>query len=721
VTTNPQRQSYLASAWPWLSLLLLLAGFALRTYQLAVQSLWYDEAISWYLTQMPLPQLTEWTANDIQPPLYYYLLWLWVRLAGISEFALRFPSVACGLLTLPLLWRLARRLFGPRAGWLALLLAVLSPLHVYYAQEARMYTLLTLLGVLSSYMLLVLLDQLRPVSAPGSQREWKLLASVYVLTATAALYTHYFAFFLLAAHTIYVVYRLRAGARADRRSPEPTLLPRMPIEPRAVVRRLDRRVLLIPVVILILYLPWLPYLVGRYDLDASYWPGALKIDEVARKLFITFGLGETVKEHIGIWLAAGYAVILIVGIAVLAAAADAGAPTTHRATGSARGRLVRPAALAFLLAYLLVPVTLVLALAYRTPKFNPRYAMVAWPAFVLLLGGGLSALVDAPPLNRGSISAIFGWAWRWRRVGFMVGLGFIIATSAYALANWYAPYRDNQFNKADFRITAGIVRDRLGADETVLLSSGHMFPAWAYYFGWEGWYALPEIQVLDVTTALDLSVARHLDELLAGRRGVWLVRWQNETTDPFDVLPLLLDATGAQDDYGQFWHMELHHYALPAEARFSVDTFVTRPVAATFGGQVRLLGVRVAPPADGRPDTDDHDANLVLVWQALAPPDADYAVFVHLLDDSEGVLAVADHQPARPMRQWPPGAVLPDRTRLAPPAGLPDGSYYLAIGLYDAAQPDLPRLGPVLADATGQLQPGERVLVPVTLRAGHFE
>ena len=81
-----------------------MLAFALRVYRLPAQSLWYDEGVSWYLTRMSWPALTVWTANDIQPPLYYYLLWLWVRLAGSSEYALRFLSVFFGTLTLPLLW-----------------------------------------------------------------------------------------------------------------------------------------------------------------------------------------------------------------------------------------------------------------------------------------------------------------------------------------------------------------------------------------------------------------------------------------------------------------------------------------------------------------------------------------------------------------------------------------------------------------------------------------
>ena len=98
--------------------------------------------------------MTRWTANDIQPPLYYYIVAGWGRIAGWNEWALRYPSTIFGVLAIPLLAVLALRLARLRAAaLLAALLAALHPLLVYYGQEARMYTLLVLLGILAVYVL----------------------------------------------------------------------------------------------------------------------------------------------------------------------------------------------------------------------------------------------------------------------------------------------------------------------------------------------------------------------------------------------------------------------------------------------------------------------------------------------------------------------------------------------------------------------------------------
>ena len=656
--------------WPSLVLLgLVLLAFALRVYRLPAQSLWYDEGVSWYLTRMSLPALTLWTADDIQPPLYYYLLWPWVRLAGTSEHALRFLSVFLGTLTVPLLWITGRWLLGERAAWLAALILTLSPLHVYYAQEARMYTLLTFLGLLSSYLLLRWLDT--PASNLRSPYIW-----AYVLTIAAAVYTHYFAFFLVIAHALYILYLWWGQIRFGR-----------PLKPSIWIS------IAITVFILILYLPWLPFLVTRYGVDTSYWPGALKLGEVARKLFIAFSLGETVTEGVAKWLALGYGLILLIGLIALLRSALHPARRSQGTVYASSCTLGKDS-LVFLLLYLLLPIVLVLLLVQRTPKFNPRYAMLASPAGILLIAGGLSCLITH---HTSRITC------RVSRIIVVASLIFIIATSIYSLRNWFAPYPINEFNKADFRITAQIVSERIRADEALLLSSGHMFPAWAYYYGWAGWARLPDIEILDVNAALDLSVGDELDRLLQGKQGIWLVRWQNEVTDPFDTLPLYLGTVGTQDDYGQFWHMELFHYSLPPDAHFDLDSFITQPAKADFDGHARLVGVR---QVSGR--------ELVLFWQALAEMEADYTISVHLLDADGETLVNADHRPSRPTREWQPGQIIPDRVRWALPPDLPAGDYWIAVGLYDASDPALPRLS--LDDDSG-----DQVILPIYLETDDLE
>src|SRR5579862_6380418 len=117
----------------------LLLAFGLRVERLDFQSLWYDEGSSIYLARQSLSAITAGAANDIHPPLYYYLLHFWMGAAGQSEYGVRFLSAITGVLIVVLLFALGRLLAGQQVGVLATLAGTVSPLLVYYSQETRMY------------------------------------------------------------------------------------------------------------------------------------------------------------------------------------------------------------------------------------------------------------------------------------------------------------------------------------------------------------------------------------------------------------------------------------------------------------------------------------------------------------------------------------------------------------------------------------------------------
>ncbi|MEZ4712860.1 MAG: glycosyltransferase family 39 protein [Caldilineaceae bacterium] len=281
----------------WLLGLILLA-FALRVYRLDAQSLWYDEGVTAEIAQRTLADLTSWTARDIQPPLYYYVIWLWGRLAGWTEWSLRFPSVFTGVLTAPMLAILALKLSGNRrAGVVAALIAALHPLLLYYSQEARMYSLLTMLGVLMGVGLLRGVGKGRGEGARAQR--WML----YVGSATAALYTHYFAFFLLLAFILYILFLLFSCGPIRNSPRHPVILSPLHL------------VTLSP---LLLYLPWLFIMFTQLSTDASYWQGSFKLWEALRHVLISFSSGETVLEPQAIRLLIGYGLVTIVAAIGLA-------------------------------------------------------------------------------------------------------------------------------------------------------------------------------------------------------------------------------------------------------------------------------------------------------------------------------------------------------------------------------------------------------------------
>jgi len=178
-------------------LVLILAGGALlRFWALSAESFWFDEAYSVWAAGHSVGWHLAYSTQRIFPPLYYLLLHFWLPL-GRSEFIVRSLSVLIGLGSIGAIYALAKRLFGARVGVISALLLAISPLHIWYSQEARMYILLAALGVCSAYFVVLSLEE---------GRLWHWLA--YVLSMAMAMNAHYFAVFLVPFQNAYFLYLL---------------------------------------------------------------------------------------------------------------------------------------------------------------------------------------------------------------------------------------------------------------------------------------------------------------------------------------------------------------------------------------------------------------------------------------------------------------------------------------------------------------------------------
>ena len=134
--------------WNWVLLLVILAAFGLRVYRLDLQDIWWDEARNIDVAGRALAQIATAPELDIHPPVYFYLLHGWLaaagphadQLPGQGAFAARFMSLWFGVLLVPLMAALGRRLGGRWTGLGAALGVAFLPFLLGEAQETRMYT-----------------------------------------------------------------------------------------------------------------------------------------------------------------------------------------------------------------------------------------------------------------------------------------------------------------------------------------------------------------------------------------------------------------------------------------------------------------------------------------------------------------------------------------------------------------------------------------------------
>jgi mannosyltransferase len=171
-----------------------MTGAVLRLLFLGAKSLWFDEASTLLLSSLPLGGLTPvLVRNEVNPPLYYALMHVWLKAFSDPRLGLRLFSALCGIASLFAFRAVAVRLLPERARKTALWLAAASSFWIHVAQDGRCYSLLLLISLLSTLAVLEL--EARPRA-----RLWM----GYALVAALGLYTHYYYPILLAGHAVWL-------------------------------------------------------------------------------------------------------------------------------------------------------------------------------------------------------------------------------------------------------------------------------------------------------------------------------------------------------------------------------------------------------------------------------------------------------------------------------------------------------------------------------------
>lgn len=129
----------------------LLVAIVNRFTGLTRRDLWYDEAFTGVAVKESFHDMIIMIINDVHPPLYYLALKVFAVFFDYSVFGIRLFSAIFGVLAVWALYLLAKQLFDRKVGLYATLVATISPFAIQYSQEARMYTMLVFLILLSAY------------------------------------------------------------------------------------------------------------------------------------------------------------------------------------------------------------------------------------------------------------------------------------------------------------------------------------------------------------------------------------------------------------------------------------------------------------------------------------------------------------------------------------------------------------------------------------------
>ncbi|MBU0490785.1 MAG: glycosyltransferase family 39 protein [Chloroflexi bacterium] len=633
-----------ATAGLWLPLGLAFLALFLRLWRWDAQSLWLDEAMSWWWARLPWEETLSrglQISGDPHPPLYYLALHLWLSVFGDGEGALKAFSIAAGTLLVLPVYGLGRRLFGPVVGAIAGLLVIVNPFLIWYSQEVRMYALLGLLTTSATYALWQALSPPNPsprsaCPSPSPQfwgegegvgwgrGAWSWF--LYLLLTIAALYTHFYAALIVPVHVLFTL----------------------------AYWRMHRRVL-VPAFLTwaaagLAYLPW-AWRAWQVSGQSFSEVEATSLWDMVIALAQGWSLRVVPEQGLALaLLLAPFIVLFLLGL------------VPRR--GEQRG-------LVLLVLWLVVPLFEIAILSRRDPIFGVQYAIAFAPPFYLLVARGVDTLRRFGRPAQG-----------WLSIG-VAGLALLVAGAAVASSLYGLGQNANPiYRKEDWRSLAQYVREHEGPHDAVLCVVDYAHIPFEYYYRDGG--RSPVFHPFGAAIASEAAIAPTLVGLEAYDT-VWFVESHEQVVDPNHIV---------QGHLGRRWPVVTEQFPVGAQLRAYAVRYrpsalppdAVSPCDAVFGGKLRLLGYRIDQsqlrPTDDVFHPPSNWIHVTLYWQALAPLDADYTPRLEL--SGNGIWGGNLERPTQMMRfypssQWAVGEIVRDEQDVNLNPVTPPGAYRLAV------------------------------------------
>jgi mannosyltransferase len=426
-------------------------ALAMRLWGLDRRSIWFDEGMSVWISTGSIGDVLAASRGDVHPPLYYLLLNVWLNF-GQSDRWVRLLSVLFGTITVALTGIVGRSLFAPSTGLIAAALVAISPFMIDMSQEARDYALFGLLATVS-------VGVLRLAELRG--RWWWL---GYMVTASLCLYTHNYAWLLLAGQGLYILYSMLIHRRWDL------------LGPASVCGAV------------LLYLPWIPALLAQYGTVSSreYW-----IQQPPRTVWTDTFFALAYYTQPG-WDQSGFR-ILGIGTALILLALAVALTTVRRTP-----QVLLPAITTA------VPILLSIGISFfLTPILASRYLSFVVPSLWLIVAHGIHRM---HPWARPPITLV------------------VAAAVAFNLSLLYIGDMDN---RSDIRTAAQLIEAQAQPDDVVVAPSHFVSIPLAFY-GTRGVPQLyvpdEEPSWTSITPGLPARASRGLVEAVRGRKRFWYVR-----------------------------------------------------------------------------------------------------------------------------------------------------------------------------------------------------
>ncbi|MEX1001333.1 MAG: glycosyltransferase family 39 protein [Crocinitomicaceae bacterium] len=161
-----------------------------------------DEPFSIFWSQQDLNEFMPELVKGNNPPLYFIILHYWMEVFGASPFSTRSLSLLFSILMIPFLYDLTKKITNKHFAIISVLLTLFSSLFHYHSIEARMYSMMVCLTVISFWAMYCLIFE--------DRKYWWLLG----ISNGLLLYTHYLGFYIIGIQIFVVLVSIKELSRS---------------------------------------------------------------------------------------------------------------------------------------------------------------------------------------------------------------------------------------------------------------------------------------------------------------------------------------------------------------------------------------------------------------------------------------------------------------------------------------------------------------------------
>jgi mannosyltransferase len=324
--------------------LIVLVGAGLRIYKLGSHDLWFDEAISSYIAGH-IAHIT-WDKN---PPLYYLLLHFWTKFFDNGEFQLRSLSAIFGIASIFVLYKLGG-LFDKKAGLISAFLLAISPIYIWYSQEARNYSLAIFTVLLSVYFFILALRKNKPI-----------LWVFFAISSAISLYSSYYYLFIITGEfSVLFIKRYRC---------------------------FFRKWMICNLFILVSFLPFLRFFLNQVkSVQESFWINTPTLKSILIS-FENFNVGYNANTVVYSLTSILFFILFILGIVYC--------------LKSYKEHLI------ILLSFLLFPIAVIFAISQWIPLYLDRQLILYAPFYYIIIAIGITSIKKQPAVKTAVLLFIF--------------------------------------------------------------------------------------------------------------------------------------------------------------------------------------------------------------------------------------------------------------------------------------------------------------------------